>query len=96
MSYPPPGYSPDRGSIQTSAIWLIVVGILCGGTIPAIFGIIALVQMDKDPQQARQMNKVGWIVFWVLLGVSLLVVLVYFGLSFLIVGMAFIPALVGG
>lgn len=96
MSYPPQGYSPDRGSIQTSAIWLIVVGFLCGGTIPAIFGIIALVQMDTDPHQARQMNKVGWIVFWVLLGVGILFALAYFGLSFLLVGLAFIPALVGG
>lgn len=96
MSYPPQGYSPDRGSIQTSAIWLIVLGFLCGGTLPAIFGIIALVQMDKDPQQARQMNKVGWIIFWVLLGVGLLIILAYFALGFLFVGLAFIPALSGG
>lgn len=96
MSYPPQGYSPDRGSIQTSAIWLIVVGLLCGGTVPAIFGIIALVQMDKDPQQARQMNKVGWIIFWVLLGLAIVGVVAYFGIMILVFGLAFIPVMLGG
>lgn len=33
--------APDRGSIQTSAILLIVLGFLCGGWIPTIFGITA-------------------------------------------------------
>ena len=46
MTLPP---APDRGSIQTSAILLIVLGFLCGGWIPTIFGIIALVQMESDP-----------------------------------------------
>ena len=38
MTLPP---APDRGSIQTSAILLIVLGFLCAGWIPAIFGIAA-------------------------------------------------------
>lgn len=33
--------APDRGSIQTSAILLIVLGVLCGGWIPTIFRIAA-------------------------------------------------------
>ncbi|MGO3505330.1 hypothetical protein [Brachybacterium tyrofermentans] len=96
MSYPPQEYSPDRGSIQTSAIWLIVVGFLCGGTIPAIFGIIALVQLNADPRQAQQMNKVGWIIFWVLLGVALLIALAYVVFMVLAFGLAFLPVILGG
>lgn len=38
MTLPP---APERGSIQTSAILLIVLGVLCGGWIPTIFGILA-------------------------------------------------------
>ncbi|MFC7457915.1 hypothetical protein ACFQS2_12035 [Brachybacterium sp. GCM10030267] len=83
MSYPPPGppvpgYSapvPDQESIRTSAIVLIVVGFLCGGMLPSIFGIIALVQADTDPYSARTMNKVGWIITWVLLGITVLALL---------------------
>lgn len=98
MSYPgAPGQpSPDRGSIQTSAILLIVAGFLCGGTIPAIFGIIALVQMDTDPRSARQMNKVGWILFWVFFGLIILFVIAYFVIGGLILGAVMLPALVGG
>ena len=68
MTLPP---APDRGSIQTSAILLIVLGVLCGGLIPTIFGIIALVQMESDPRSARTMNKVGWIVLFVF-GIAIL------------------------
>ena len=69
---------PDRGSIQTSAILLIVLGFLCAGWIPAIFGIIALVQMESDPGSARTMNKVGWIILCVIVGLAVLAVLAYF------------------
>lgn len=93
MTYPAGGYAPDRSAIQRSAITLIVVGFLCGGTIPAVMGIIALVQMDSDPASARTMNKVGWIFFWVIFGLLLLFLLVYFGIFVLIMGAAFIPLL---
>ncbi|GAA1489484.1 hypothetical protein [Brachybacterium sacelli] len=96
MSYPSPGPAPDRGSIQTSAIWLIVVGFLCGGTLPAIFGIIALVQMDTDPYSARRMNKVGWIIFWILLALGILLVLAYFLIFGLVFGMTLIPMMGDG
>ena len=68
---------PDRGSIQTSAILLIVLGLLCAGWIPAIFGIIALVQMESDPRSARTMNKVGWIILWVIVGIAVLAIVAY-------------------
>lgn len=73
--YQTPGFAPDRGSIQTSAIILIIVGFLCGGMIPAIFGIIALAQLDSNPHSARQMNKVGWIIAVILIALSLLALL---------------------
>jgi hypothetical protein len=87
MTYQP---APDHGSIQTSAILLIILGFLCGGWIPTIFGIIALVQMNTDPASARTMNKVGWIILWVILGLAVLAILAYvvFGLAlFGIVGL---------
>ena len=96
MSSQPPGPLPDRSSLQTNAIILIVLGFLCGGTIPAIFGIIALVQLDSDPVTAQRMNKVGWIVFWVTLG---LIVLLFVGallLNVLIFGAISLPLIMGG
>lgn len=96
MTYQPQGPVPDRGSIQTSAIILVVVGFLCGGTLPAIFGIIALVQMDSDPRSARNMNKIGWIIFWVILGLGVLLIVGYLLLSFLMVGVFALPVILGG
>src|SRR5690625_7277560 len=63
MSFPPTGHlapppAPDRSSIQTNAIILIVVGVMCGGMVPMVFGIIALTQLDSDPEAARRMNKI--------------------------------------
>lgn len=95
MTAQPPAPLPDRSSLQTNAIILIVAGFLCGGTIPAIFGIIALVQMDTDPHTAQKMNKVGWIIFWVMLGLIVLGVIAYLLFSVLMVGVMTIPFLVG-
>ena len=96
MSYQPQVPLKDRSSIQTSAIVLIAVGFLCGGTIPAIFGIIALVQLDTDPYMAQKMNKVGWIIFWVMLALIVLFIIVYVVFMVLIFGMATLPFLMGG
>lgn len=95
MTYAPQGPLPDRGSLQNSAIVLIVLGLLCGGTIPAIFGIIALVQMDSDPFTAQKMNKVGWIIFWIMLALIVLAVIAYLVFFVLIMGMATLPFLMG-
>jgi hypothetical protein len=93
----PPGPTPaERSSIQTSAIILIVVGFLCGGTLPSIFGIIALVQMETDVHSARQMNKIGWIIFWVIVGLIILAVIAYVLFFVLILGVALTPAIFGG
>ncbi|MGO1284856.1 MAG: hypothetical protein ACTHWF_05220 [Brachybacterium sp.] len=96
MSYHPQGPLPDRSSLQTSAIILIVIGFLCGGGLPGIFGIIALVQMDSDPYTAQKMNKVGWILFWVMVGLGVLFIIVYVVFLVLIFGVATLPFLMGG
>ena len=93
MSYQPQAPLKDRGSLQTSAILLIVVGFLCGGTVPAIFGIIALVQLDSDPHSARKMTKVGWILFWVVLALIVLFVVIYIVFFVVIFGIATLPLL---
>lgn len=90
-----PAPAPDRGSLQTNAIVLIVLGALCGGMIPSVFGIISLVQLDSDPESARRMNKVGWICLVALLAISILAVVLYFVVFGLIMGVAFIPLLNG-
>lgn len=87
---------PDRGSLQTNAILLIVLGFVCGGTIPAIFGIIALVQMDSDPFSAQKMNKVGWILFWVMLGLFVLLFVGVVLFNVMMFGAMSLPFLVGG
>ena len=86
---------PERQSLQNSAILLIVLGFVCGGTLPAIFGIIALVQIDTDPYSAQKMNKVGWIIFWVMLALMVLLVVGYFLFTVLIFGVTALPFLVG-
>lgn len=96
MSHHPHGPLADRSKIQSSAIILIIVGFLCGGTLPAIFGIIALVQMDGDPYSAQKMNKIGWILFWVMLGLIILFIIVYVVFMVLIFGVATLPFLLGG
>lgn len=96
MSSQPLGPLPDRSSLQTNAILLIVLGFLCGGTIPAIFGIIALVQIDNDPSNAQKMNKVGWIVFWAMLGLIVLIFLGALLMNALMIGMFTLPILMGG
>ena len=96
MSYHPQGPLPDRGSLQTNAIILIVIGFLCGGGLPGIFGIIALVQMDSDPYTAQKLNKVGWILFWVMVGLGVLFIIVYVVFLVLIFGVATLPFLMGG
>ncbi|MGY5764489.1 hypothetical protein ACXET9_04720 [Brachybacterium sp. DNPG3] len=95
MNHPYP-YTGDQSSIRTSAIILIIVGAVCGGMIPTIFGIIALVQLDTNPASARQMNKVGWIVFWVLLAISVLAIIAYIAFMVLMFGVFSIPVITGG
>lgn len=96
MTYQPVGPLPDRSSLQTRAIILIVLGFLCGGMLPAVFGIIALVQIDSDPYSAQRMNKVGWIIFWVLLGLYLLFFIGYVLFNILIIGAFSLPLIMGG
>ncbi|ATG52138.1 hypothetical protein CFK38_11850 [Brachybacterium vulturis] len=96
MTSQPAGPLPDRSSLQTSAIILIVVGLLCGGMIPAIFGIIALVQMDSDPTTAQKMNKVGWIIFWVMLALMVLIAVGALLVNLLVIGVVSLPVIMGG
>lgn len=100
MTYPSRGPSRgpvlDRSSMQTSAIILIVFGFFCGGTLPAIFGIIALVQLDSDPYTAQKMNRIGWILFWVMLGLIVLFVIAYVLFMVLMFGAFSLPIIMGG
>lgn len=96
MNHAPLSSAADRASLQNSAIALIVLGFLCGGTLPGIFGIIALVQLDSDPHMAQKMNKVGWIIFWVMLALIVLFIIVYVVFMVLIFGVATLPILMGG
>ena len=100
MSFPATGHhapppAPDRSSIQTNAIILIVVGVLCGGMVPMVFGIIALTQLDSDPESARRMNKIGWIVFAAIIGFSVLMLVLSFVLVPVFFGVALLPLLFG-
>ncbi|MGO1390483.1 hypothetical protein [Brachybacterium alimentarium] len=95
MSVQDPEHTVDRGSLQTSAIMLIVVGFLCGAMIPSVFGIIALVQLDSDSRSARQMTKIGWLIFWVLLGIGVLFIVGWLLVSLLMFGAVALPFVVG-
>lgn len=90
---PPPPH--DRSSIQTNAIILIVIGAMCGGMVPMIFGIIALAQLDTDPESSRRMNKIGWIVFAVIAAIALLVILAMFLAPVIFGAIALLPLLLG-
>ena len=99
MTPPAPGYAVpppahDRSSIQTNAIILIVIGALCGAMIPMIFGVIALTQLDSDPESARRMNRTGWIVCVIIASIVLLMILAMF-VAPVIFGVALLPLLLG-
>lgn len=99
MTHPAPRHATpypvhDRSSIQTHAIILIVIGALCGAMIPMIFGIIALAQLDSDPDSARRMNRIGWIVCLIIASFGLLVILAMFLIP-AIFGVALLPLLLG-
>ena len=93
MNHAPLSSAADLASLQNSAIALIVLGFLCGGTLPGIFGIIALVQLDSDPHSARKMTKVGWILFWVVLALIVLFLVIYIVFFVVIFGIATLPLL---
>ena len=73
-------------------LWWLV---LLRGILSVIFGIIALVQMESDPRSARTMNKVGWIVFCVIVGLMILGILAYFVFGIAILGIFGIAASTG-
>lgn len=75
----------ERSKMQTNAIILIIAGVLCGAMIPAIFGIIAMTQLDTNPPSARTMLKVGWIIFVVLFVVMAGIFILQFGVGFVLV-----------
>lgn len=81
--------------MMNRSIWLIVLGFLCGGTVPGILGIVALVQLDTNPDSARQLLKIGWILFWILFALIVLFLIVYIGFAVLLMGAAMIPFLSG-
>src|SRR5699024_12834934 len=100
MSFPPTGHlapppAPDRSSIQTNAIILIVVGVMCGGMVPMVFGIIALTQLDSDPESARRTNKIGWSVFAATIGFSVPMLVLSFAPVPVFFGVALLPLLFG-
>ncbi|WP_262426327.1 hypothetical protein [Brachybacterium sp. Z12] len=52
--------------------------------------------MDSDPYTAQKMNKVGWVLFWVMVGLGVLFIIVYVVFLVLIFGVATLPFLMGG
>lgn len=60
-----------------------------------VFGIIALTQLDSDPESARRMNKIGWIVFAAIIGFSVLMLVLSFVLVPVFFGVALLPLLFG-
>lgn len=85
-----PGQVPGTGQYgnptpaNTSAIVLSVIsgvltisGVCCVvGLVPLIFGVLGITQNASDPEHARKMTRIGWIVLVLL---SLLVVLAIIG-----------------
>jgi hypothetical protein len=51
--------------------------------------------MESDPRSARTMNKVGWIVFCVIVGLVILGILAYFVFGIAILGIFGIAASTG-
>lgn len=86
---------PLRGSIVSRAIVIIVIGVFLGG-LPAIFGIIALVQVDTDPVSAQNMLRWGKITLIVVGSIIALFVLLYIGFMVLMLVLGIgLPLLLG-
>ena len=76
MSYQPQAPLKDRGSLQTSAILLIVVGFLCGGIIAGVLGLLGYLKADQEPETAQKFTKWAMIVTII---VIVLYVLIFIG-----------------
>ncbi|WP_119724705.1 hypothetical protein [Brachybacterium endophyticum] len=85
---PAPVQYPERSSLQTQSIVLIVVGALCGGMIPTILGIIALVQLDQ-PTTARSLVRWGWISLIIIAALIVLFLVASFLVPSLMIGLMF-------
>lgn len=84
---PPAAYGAQPES-NTSGIVLTVVSAIamftcCFGVFPLIFGILSLTKNSTDPEGARRMSKIGWIVFAVTA-----VILVAIVIAFVAIGIA--------
>lgn len=62
---------------KNNALVLIIVGALCAGVLPAIFGVLAYLKGDEDPHEARKMQKWGWIAFAIIWAISIILIIVY-------------------
>lgn len=60
----------ERERIKKNALIAMIVGFVCGGLLPGIFGLLGYLKADTEPETARKFTKWAWIVFiimWVLM-----------------------------
>ena len=63
---------------KNKAILLLVLSVLCGTNIfGIIFSALALSKGDQDPVEAAKYMKWGWIAFFVVLALWILLIIVY-------------------
>ncbi|WP_231928196.1 hypothetical protein [Devriesea agamarum] len=67
----------DVESARTRALVAMIIGFVCGGTIPGILGLVAFLKANDDPQQSRTLTKWAWIVFGIFWAIGIIFFILY-------------------
>ncbi|MCL6423006.1 hypothetical protein Bequi_06320 [Brachybacterium sp. JHP9] len=81
MTYPAPQTPvPGAGNetIKKNALIAMIVGFLCGGVIPGIFGLLGYLKADQEPETARKFTKWAWIALIIMWVLTIIFVIIYF------------------
>jgi hypothetical protein len=80
QGYPTQPAAPTNASTVVLTVISALFTVSCYGTLigiaPLILAIIALTRNSNDPQGARSLTKIGWIVFGSLLAIAVVLVIV--------------------
>lgn len=67
----------DVANIKKRALIAMIVGFVCGGVVPGIFGLLGYLKAETEPETAKKFTKWAWIVFIILWVVYIILIIVY-------------------
>jgi hypothetical protein len=61
-----------NADIKKKALIAMIVGFVCGGVIPGVFGLIGYLKGDTEPATAQKFTKWAWIAFAIIWGLNII------------------------